>query len=105
MSSAEFEPSIALRMTQSQAREFLERLEWDDEFRGRLTEAPRDVFAEYGIEVAEELVPEQVTLPEKEQIADLHAAIEGTAELRIPIHGAIMWPGILFVFAIAKQRK
>jgi hypothetical protein len=105
MSSAEFETNVALRMTQSQARDFLERLEWDDEFRGRLTEAPRDVFGEYGIEIADELVPERVTLPEKEQIAELHAAIEGTSELRIPINGAIMWPGILFVFAIAKMRK
>jgi hypothetical protein len=104
MSSAEFQSNVALRMTQSQAREFLERVEWDDEFRERLKQAPRDVFGEYNIEIEEGLLPDEVTLPEKEQMAEIHAALEGTAELRIPIRGAIMWPGILLIFAIAKRR-
>jgi len=103
MSSAEFESNVTLRMTQSQAREFLERLESDDEFRERLAAYPREVFSEYGIEIAPELVPEQVTLPEKEQLKEIQAALEGTADLRIPINGALMWPGILFIFAIAKR--
>jgi putative modified peptide len=104
MSTPQRKPNVALRMTPGQARKFVELLEADDEFRAELAAQPRRVLAQYGVEVAPSLIPAKVKLPEKRQVAKIRSAIDGKAEIRIPADGVRMWPGILFVFSIAKRK-
>jgi putative modified peptide len=104
MSTPQRKPNVALRMTPGQARKFVDLLETDDEFRAELAARPRRVLAEYGVEIASSLIPAEVKLPDKRQVARIRSAIDRTAEIRIPGSGVRMWPGLLLVFAIAKRK-
>jgi hypothetical protein len=103
MTINEPELSVVLRLTPKRAREFEDRLATEEEFRQRLEQSPNEVLAEYGIEIAPELIPEQVTLPTKEELSDLHESARGHRDLRIEEdEGRIMmWPFFFYIFAIA----
>jgi putative modified peptide len=58
-----------LSITDREARELLERLATNDEFRAQVESNPRDVLLEYRIDLSEESIPATVTLPPKEEIA------------------------------------
>ena len=58
---------IEIRMTRAQAREFAQGLT-DDEFRARLEQSPREVLAEYGIDLPSQLIPENVSLPQGSEV-------------------------------------
>jgi|ERR671936_2779674 putative modified peptide len=96
------ELQLTMRMTPSQAREFADRLAEDDAFRERLTNDPQGALSEYGIEIGGALVPETVTLPEKEQVVELREAIQAGQEIRLePEFKPSFHPGLLLVLAIA----
>ena len=61
---------------QSKAKQLLERLATDDEFRARMEKDPIAAFADYGFVIDPKIAPAAVSLPSKEQIhanADLLA--------------------------------
>lgn len=92
MSRPEDEPSsVQVMATPRETDDFLERLQTDDEFRERLEADPRTVLAEYHIEVPEELIDGQVSLPSPREVAEARRAIstgqfdqEANAFVRIP---------------------
>lgn len=54
---------------QAKAKELLQRVMEDDEFRAFLESDPIQAFAEYGFEIDPKTAPEKVTLPSNEDIA------------------------------------
>jgi putative modified peptide len=57
-----------LSIHDDEAREVLERLATDDEFRAQVESNPRAVLLEHRIDVSEESIPATITLPPKEEI-------------------------------------
>jgi hypothetical protein len=67
-----------------QAVEFVSRLANDDDFRERLQKDPKSVLWDYGVELAPELIPEEVELPAKEEIQAFLAETEkGVGAIRV----------------------
>jgi putative modified peptide len=58
-----------LSIKDDEARDILERLANDDEFRAQVESNPREVLLEHRIDLSEESIPATVTLPPKEEIA------------------------------------
>jgi hypothetical protein len=58
------------------------RLQTDNEFRKQLTEDPRGVLWEYGVDYPAELLPEKVTLPSKTEVRKLLTELRRTGEFR-----------------------
>jgi hypothetical protein len=56
---------ITLNITRGDARDVIERLIHDDEFRAQFEAEPRETLSKLGIEVGETTLPEQVTLPDR----------------------------------------
>jgi hypothetical protein len=84
---------ISLRLTRQQAEEFLQKLEEDDDFRGRLAKGgsdTRDALARLGIEVPPELIPEKIVLPERKDIAYFRGGTE-------PEEGSTSWIDIFWI--------
>jgi putative modified peptide len=72
---------VTMTATPSDAREFLELLAGDDDFRARVEAEPQAVLAEYGIQVTDESFPDTVTLPDKTEIENVLAKIIEADEL------------------------
>jgi hypothetical protein len=74
-----FEPSggIVVTTTPEQAKEFVERMMGDDDLRARFEQDTRAVLADYGIQIAEERVPDGITAPPKEEFEALRDAVAG----------------------------
>jgi putative modified peptide len=96
---------LTIRMTPKQARELGDRLADDDDFRERVMSDPQAALSDYGIEIGGPLVPETVTLPAKERIRDLGAAIQRGDEIRLDPEGKMFHPGLLLVLAIAAHEE
>lgn len=62
------EPTIKIEMTPAQATEFVERLATDEEFRERYRNETRDLLAEYGVDVPDEMIPDDVEPPDPESL-------------------------------------
>ena len=69
---------ISLHLDSNAGSELLDKLAHDDGFRDRLKEDPRGVLAEHGISV-EGLPGEDVHLPPKDMVHDLHAQVAARA--------------------------
>jgi hypothetical protein len=69
---------ISVDLDSNVGSEFLNKLAHDDGFRDRLKEDPRGVLAEHGISV-EGLPGEDVHLPPKDMVKDLHAQVTALA--------------------------
>jgi|SRR5438552_9735318 len=91
---------IQVRMTRAQAREFAEGLT-DDEFRGRLEQNPREVLAQYGIELPSQLIPENVSLPQGSEVEQILETIPGGYPLRGEADAWFFYPILHLVFALA----
>jgi hypothetical protein len=61
---------ISITTTPEQAKEFIQRLAADEEFRERYERETQTLFAEYGIELPETLFPERITAPSREVVVD-----------------------------------
>lgn len=55
---------------QDNARKLLDRLAKDDDFRARMEADPVGAFAEYGFEINQEITPDKVKLPTKDEISE-----------------------------------
>lgn len=62
------EPLIRVEMTPAQATEFVERLASEDAFRDRYLHQTHALLAEYGVDVPEEMIPEDLELPSYESL-------------------------------------
>src|SRR5436190_808086 len=62
---------IFLEITQEEARDFLTKLAYDDDFRDRLQKDPRSVLVEYRIEINDEGLPMNAELPPKDHVQQL----------------------------------
>lgn len=54
---------------QDNARKLLDRLAGDDDFRARMETDPVGAFAEYGFTIDQEIAPDKITLPTKDEIS------------------------------------
>jgi putative modified peptide len=68
---------IGVALSQYEAQDLLRRLGEDDEFRERLQREPREAFADYGIKLSENILPEVVNLPSKEESQRVLESIQG----------------------------
>ena len=91
---------IEIRMTRAQAREFAQGLT-DDEFRARLEQSPREVLAEYGIDLPSQLIPENVSLPQGSEVEQVLGTIPGGYPLRGDADAWFFYPILHLVFALA----
>lgn len=64
------------------AREILQRLAHDDEFREAVRSDPRSFYAKLGIEVGDGLIPDRVVLPLKNEVAEALEILENYEEFR-----------------------
>ena len=55
---------------QTQARQLLERLASDDDFRARMEKEPVAALADYGFVIDPEIAPARITLPSKDDIKE-----------------------------------
>jgi hypothetical protein len=69
---------VSVDLDSNAAGELLHKLAHDDGFRDRLKEDPHTVLAEHGISV-EGLPGDEVHLPPKDMVHDLHAQVAGLA--------------------------
>jgi putative modified peptide len=67
---------IKASISREKARELIELLATDDDFRARFQENPRSILFEYRIDVSHQTLPETVTLPEKKAIQQLLSLAE-----------------------------
>ena len=88
---------VSVDMDSNAGRELLNKLAHDDGFRDRLKEDPRGVLAEHGISV-EGLPGEDVHLPPKDMVHDLHAQV---AALATPGGGTRPWFAVSGVALLA----
>ena len=75
-------PRIHINVDSERAIDFVTRLQNDNDFRKRLTEHPRAVLWEYGVDYPPELIPERVTLPSKTEVRKLVSELRRTGEFR-----------------------
>jgi hypothetical protein len=59
---------LRIDTTRDRAVEFVTRLGEDDDFRAQLQKDPRRVLFDYGVELSDELIPETIELPAKEDV-------------------------------------
>ncbi len=69
-------PRIQVDITPRRAVEFVRRLASDDDFRDEFERDPEKVLREYHIHLPQEYLPDQVTLPPKEDIEDRISSAE-----------------------------
>jgi hypothetical protein len=75
---------VRIDTTSDRALEFVNGLAFDDEFRLRLTEDPQSVLFDYGVEVSDELIPGEVSLPSKEAVQQaLEQGAQGSGVLPV----------------------
>lgn len=67
---------VTANIDRDAARELLVRLSTEDGYRAELESDPQSVLASAGIEVTAESLPQTVTLPSKEKIADLLPVVD-----------------------------
>jgi hypothetical protein len=70
------ETVIEVRISPSQADEFLDRIVNDPAFYEQLSQNPNDALAQYGISVPPSFLPEQVELPSPDQIRQARDAMD-----------------------------
>jgi hypothetical protein len=85
---------ITMSITPDEARDFLERLASDDEFRERLEASPREVLSEYHIVVPQEAIPDPLILPPKEEVESVVAEIDERDELRKAAGYAVLYKAL-----------
>ncbi len=94
---------VSVNLTPKEAALFLQKLASDDEFRRAMEKAPRECLAEYHVYIPQELVPEQVKLPSKEELTEALASVTAGEEFRVPVAAA--WVFIVFLAFFAFFRK
>ena len=77
MSQKHDDVRIDVALSQYQAQDLLRRVAEDDEFRERLQQQPRDALADYGINVSENVLPEVVKLPSKDESERVLDSVRG----------------------------
>ena len=86
--------AIKIEMTPTQATEFVERLATDEAFRTRYRNETRDVLAEYGVEVPDGMIPDEVELPDPESLQQALAALSNgqpfTVSPQMGMAGAVL---------------
>jgi hypothetical protein len=65
------------------ARETLERLAFDDDFRASVASDPRALYDALGIDVGEGLLPEKVVLPLKRELMEALEILDTYGEFRL----------------------
>lgn len=95
MNEEQREIHVTIRTKPEQAREFLERLAAEEEFRAGVERDPRGTLARYGVEVPEDAVPETVALPKRGEIERMLAHLDEQDELGKTGHRphgyAVLW--------------
>jgi hypothetical protein len=77
--------SISVSLSRSDADEFLRRISEDDEYRDYLQRDPPNAFAEHGITVSGDAVPDQIELPPKEHVNWLFRRSDAVEQVKPPM--------------------
>jgi hypothetical protein len=93
---------IELRMSKAQARAFVDGLTHDD-FRKRLEHNPAEVLAEHGIELAPELIPDRVKLPQRKELEHLVGRIPGGQGFRTEDGEGFFHPLMVLIGTLAND--
>lgn len=92
---------VHISLTPEQAREFVQALAEDDEFRDRLSEQPLETLADYGIQIPQEMIPSEIVLPSKDEAREALNSIDQGQELRLQPTGFLLsflaWPFLILL--------
>ena len=93
---------ISVSLNQAQAREFLRKLGEDDAYRRRLKNNPQKALAEFGILVPKSALPDEVTLPPKDDVQNelrgTRKSAAGPEPRVVPFAPCLMW-GLVYLAA------
>ncbi len=97
---ATLDKRFSFSITPNEAHEFILKLAENDSFRARLEAHPREVLAELHISLPQDLVPDNVLLPSKNEVKEALANFTRAGELTVrnlkTPFTVSLWPFVVF---------